>query len=80
MIRTQVYLPDDLYHRAKTMASLSGSNISQLIRQGLLMALDRNSSTTKQTTGQYLLENFVGKGKGKKGVNAAMNHNDIYDI
>lgn len=80
MIRTQVYLPDQLYHRAKVHATLSNTTVSKLIRQGLLLALDHSSSLAKETTGQYLLRNFVGKGKGKKGVNAAINHNDIYDL
>jgi len=80
MIRTQVYLPDQLFHQAKARAALTNSTISQLIRQGLALVLDDSSSMAKETTGQYLLKNFVGKGKGKKGVEAALNHNDIYDI
>ncbi|HOZ02997.1 MAG TPA: hypothetical protein PKX78_00710 [Candidatus Woesebacteria bacterium] len=80
MIRTQVYLPDQLFHQAKARAALTNTTISQLIRDGLLLALDHTNSLAKETTGQYLLKNFMGKGKGRKGVNAAVNHNDIYDL
>lgn len=80
MIRTQVYLPNQLFHQAKARAALTNTTISQLIRHGLLLAPDHSSSVAKETTGQYLLKYVMGKGKGKKGVDAARTHNDIYDI
>ena len=77
MIRTQVYLPDDLFHQAKARATVLNTSISQLIREGLLFTLKKQ---TNQTTGQFLLDQFVGRGQGKVGVEAALNHDDIYDL
>lgn len=79
MIRTQVYLPDKLFHQAKARAATTNSTISQLIRDGLLFVLSNQHAERKETTGQFLLNNFAGQGKGKKGVEAAINHNDIYE-
>ena len=79
MIRTQVYLPDELFHQAKARATATNSTISQLIRDGLLFTLTHQPSQNKETVGKYLLDNFVGQGSGKKGVEAALHHDDIYE-
>jgi len=78
MIRTQIYLPDELYKNAKAIAQLQNVSISQLIRVGLKLAIKKK--TNKKSTGDWFLKNFVGKDKGKAGVEAALSHNDIYDI
>ena len=43
MIRTQIYLPEDLYLQAKLMADSQNTTISQLIRDSL------KKKTTKKT-------------------------------
>lgn len=80
MIRTQVYIPDKTYHRAKTVAAMTNRTISQLMREGLELVIAQPRRQQGETSGQYMMKHFVGKGKGKKGVNAAINHNDIYTI
>jgi len=80
MIRTQVYLPDKLFHQAKARAAATNTTISQLIRDGLLVALSNQSGQLKETTGHFLLKNFAGQGRGKKGVEAALHHDDIYEL
>lgn len=77
MTRTQVYIPEELYKHAKLIAQTKKISISQLLRQGLELAV--RTEQKKMTTGDWFLKNFVGKQKGKKGVEAAVNHNDIYD-
>lgn len=80
MIRTQVYLPDELFHQAKARAVATNSTISQLIRDGLTFALTNQRAQMKETVGQFLLKRFAGQGVGKKGVEAATNHDDIYEL
>ena len=80
MIRTQIYLPEELYKHAKAVAQLQNVSISQLMRTGLELAVQEQKKNKKTTTGQWFLDNLVGTGKGKAGVEAALNHNDIYDI
>jgi len=78
MIRTQVYIPDELYESAKATAQLQNTTISKLMRLGLEMALKNEKKTG--CSGKWLIDNLTGIGKGKAGVEAALNHNDIYDI
>lgn len=80
MIRTQVYIPDKTYHRAKTVAAMTNRTISQLMREGLELVIAQPRGSQRETTGQYLMKHFVGKGKGKPGVDAALQHNEIYDM
>ncbi len=77
MIRTQVYIPDELYESAKATAQLQNTTISKLIRLGLEMALKQK---IKGGNGKRLLENLSKIGKGIPSAEAALNHNDIYDI
>lgn len=80
MIRTQVYIPDTTYHQAQAVATLTNRTISQLMREGLELVLAQSRRASGETTGQYLMKHFVNKGKGKPGVDAALHHNDIYDM
>lgn len=41
MIRTQIQLPDDLYHRAKTFAAERELSLAEMTRRGLELFLDR---------------------------------------
>jgi len=78
MIRTQVYIPEDLYHRAKLLAEMEGISISELLRRGLESGVSQKKKT-RTITGPF--DKYLGviSLKGKKPVNAAMTHNDIYD-
>jgi len=76
MIRTQVYIPDDLYQQAKAQARLSGLSISVLLRKGLAIVLKQKNFF--QNNSAWFLNDFVGKSEGKKGIDAALHHNDIY--
>lgn len=77
MIRTQVYIPDELYESAKATAQLQKTTISKLMRLGLKMAIKKKKESGN---GKWLFENLVGIGKGIPSAEAALNHNDIYDI
>src|SRR3989338_11690857 len=41
MIRTQVYLPEDLYQQLKLLAKQENTNFSQLIREGVNEVVDK---------------------------------------
>lgn len=75
MTRTQVYIPDELLQTAKFVAKQQKVTISQLLRKGLEIAVKK-----KPKSGEFILDNLVGMGETKEGVEAAVNHNDIYDI
>ena len=79
MIRTQVYIPDALYHRAKLNAQMHGISISEILRQGLEMGLDFEPKISTKTPLSSLAGAFSVKKYGLKPANAAMTHNDIYD-
>lgn len=79
MIRTQVYIPEDLYLRAKNMAHIRGTSVSILLRDGLKASLvDR--ATPKKQKKKNPFGDFKPIYTGIKGVEAALNHNDIYDL
>ena len=75
MIRTQVYITKELYQSAKMHCRLSGKNISQFLREGLALALEK----AKKKKSISPLSKMVGKFKGNKNKDAALLHNDIYD-
>lgn len=75
MIRTQLYLPEDLYLEAKALAKTKNTSISKLMRSALKLVL-ASKKTTK--SGDIVLANLVGIGSRKTGVDAAINHNEIY--
>lgn len=85
MIRTQVYIPDELYAEAKRYAALHDMNISQLIRAGLAKELKATLPGAKKNTKKGAakhdpLADLVGKYSfGNGPTNAALTHNDIYD-
>lgn len=49
MIRTQVYLPEELYREAKIQAHIQKTNVSTLIRKGLEHVVGRGKSRPKPT-------------------------------
>ena len=72
MIRTQVYIPDDLYSLAQLQAQTQGVNFSQVVRNGLKKEL-----RIKKAKKRGLLANLAGALKyGPKDLSARVN--DIY--
>ncbi len=78
MIRTQVYIPDDLFLRAKLAADIEGISISELMRDGIKIRLEQQQKKRKSSK-KGALDDFIGCIKVKKSAEAALNHNDIYD-
>ncbi len=80
MIRTQLYIPDELYNQAKLMARLEGVSISEYMREGLSLKMSQNKNTSKNTKKRKISE-IAGMFSLGKGIvtNVALNHNDIYD-
>ncbi len=62
MIRTQVYIPDDLYRELRLLAQTSGKNISELLRESATEVIKKNQirKDKKKKWGQ----GFIGAGKG----------------
>ena len=59
MIRTQVYLPEDLYKDLKLLSSTSGERFSELLRQGA-KAVVQNKTKRKRKFDPW--KDFIGKG------------------
>jgi len=80
MIRTQVYIPDDLYREAKLHAETSGMSISEILRNGLKEGVKGQIKKVKKR--KFTLLDMAGKYRfpGKKKTNAGATHNDIYDL
>ncbi len=77
MIRTQIYIPDDLYKEAKLYAKLQKTTISHFVREGLRASLETQK---KKNSKKLTLLDIAGSMKWKRKTNAAQEHNDIYDI
>lgn len=76
MIRTQVYLPEHLYQRAKMYAQLNAMSISEVLRHGLTTALEVAPRVKKNP-----LENMVGIFSDVSAdAYAAEDHNNIYEL
>ena len=59
MIRTQIYLPDDLYQELKFLAVTGKKNLSELIREGANLVV-KKSHVQKKDFGK----GFIGAIKG----------------
>jgi hypothetical protein len=57
MIRTQVYLPDDLYSLAKLEAATRGINVSEILRLGLWNEVGKPKKVNKK---KKLFANLAG--------------------
>ncbi|OGM24556.1 hypothetical protein A3D00_00775 [Candidatus Woesebacteria bacterium RIFCSPHIGHO2_02_FULL_38_9] len=63
MIRTQIYIPDDLYKELKILSNITNTNFSSLIREGAKLVV-KNRSRTRKKFNPW--KDFIGKGlKGK---------------
>ena len=76
MIRTQIYLPDDLYNDLKLLASSGEKNMSQLIREGAKLVVIKKNRIKKKFDPW---KEFIGKGKdGPKDLSTNLDHY-LYD-
>jgi hypothetical protein len=60
MIRTQVYLPNDLHRELKLLAHTRNTNFSQLIREGASLVVKKKVKSKKKFDPW---KDFIGKGK-----------------
>jgi len=72
MIRTQIYLPEELYQDLKLLASSGGENFSSLIRQGAKTVIREKSKSKKKDW-----RRFIGAG-GKGGPSDVASKIDYY--
>lgn len=80
MKRTQVYLTDKQYKEVKLISDTTGVKFSVLLREALDRELARRKKEDKEEKKNPLAE-LVGKYSFPDAdPNAAINHNDIYDI
>jgi hypothetical protein len=77
MVRTQVYIPDDLLRRVKLLTKQTGKNQSQLLREGLWIMVANLEGEGKKKTLDDMIGAFHCEGADP---DAAINHNDIYNI
>ena len=71
MIRTQIYLPDDLHQELTFLSQKTGENISTLIREGAWEVIKKKKKTKKNPS------SFFGAlKKGPKDLSTKIN--DIY--
>ena len=75
MIRTQVYIPDELHKESKLYAELLNKSISEFMREGLSMSIEKIKRERVNPLGC-----MVGRFQAKGDKDAALNHNDIYDL
>ena len=75
MIRTQVYIPDDLHRESKLYAKLLDKNISDFMREGLALLIQKIKREHANPLGA-----MVGKFKARGDKDASLNHNDIYEL
>ena len=76
MIRTQVYLPEDLYNEAKITAKLYGVKMSKLMRDGLRESIKK---VTKVKAKKGTWENFIGACKTNFGKSGTDLINEYYE-
>ena len=76
MIRTQVYIPNNLYEQAKLRVKRGDITFSELLREGLRKAMQENQQKKQNNP----LRQMVGKFIGRKSAGAALQHNDIYAV
>lgn len=73
MIRTQVYIPDDLYSQAQLTAQIRGVNLSTILRKGL----EKEVGKARKIKKGRLFRNLAGSLKyGPKDLSTRIN--DIY--
>jgi len=76
MIRTQIYLPEDLYRQLKLLANAKNTNLSTLIRQGAQKIINQHN---KDTNPKVDFAKFIGQAKTNKKTNAVKDIHDYYE-
>lgn len=74
MIRTQVYIPDDLHRELKLLAQVERVKYSHLIREGAKEVIKKRAKR-KASKGW---KDFIGAYKGKVKTNATKDIHDYY--
>ena len=74
MIRTQVYIPEDLHREALLVAKIRNVNFSTLVREGLAKAVKIKKVKRSKDWGK----GFFGAYKGKVKTNAVKDIDDYY--
>ena len=77
MIRTQVYLPDDLHRDLTLLAATSKKNISELIREGAREVLKKKIK--KLTSKKDPWKSFIGACKTTIKTNAVRDIREYYE-
>lgn len=75
MIRTQVYIPDDLYRDLKLLSKSEGINFSTLIREAAKIIIKKKNARKKKDFGK----GFFGAYKGKVKTDAVKDIHDYYE-
>lgn len=67
MIRTQIYLPDDLHRDLKLLAATSGKKFSDLVREGIKLVIRKKTKRGKKTDPWKDFIGFIKGGPKKSG-------------
>jgi len=79
MIRTQVYIPDDLYYQAKLQAQQDKQSMSVILRDGLRLGLNKRIGIRSKKK-ISLMKAMGSLHFSNKQTNIALTHDDIYDL
>lgn len=77
VIRTQVYLPEDLYNDVKLLSLSGEGNFSDLLREGLKTVIEAKAKTNSGTFAQW--KSFIGAAKGGKRIDGVKAIRDYYE-
>ena len=72
MLRTQIYLPEDLVTDLRCLAAAEDISISEVIRKNLRKGLGQSNKKLN------LMEGFVGKGKAGRKINGVKEITSYY--
>lgn len=76
MIRTQVYLPEELYNDVKLLSLSGEGNFSDLLRKGLRTVVKTKAKSNKGTFAEW--KSFIGAAKGGKKIDGVKAIQDYY--
>ena len=62
MIRTQIYLPEELYKELKLIANVSRRNFSEVVRAGANLLVMKEKKARSKSFDPW--KSFIGKGSG----------------
>lgn len=77
MVRTQVYLPEDLYNEVKLLSMSGEGNFSDLLREGLRTVVKIKSKNKKNNFAAW--KSFIGAAKGGKKIDGSKAIQDYYE-